>query len=312
MKTQATPNIFGIGDTMLEVIMKDGSASGYDRTVLLQREALPVGGAICNFYWYLTQLGRVLSVATHYGSYDTQRMSALLAGDTGRFRAEKTSETDVLIVLPDLQVASLYILGKLSCDDSAKMLAGITDGGVVAFVGSRHQSLRAAYLERVRALTQAIVVFSPSYTVYEYSASELRDFLTHSHLTFVNKHEIAHMCKTLGVQDPADVMKSNKLGGVVTHGPDGAWLYPHNGPPHHCPSVSGLKEDVIGAGEAFMCGFLHSYLSGGAWEVAGTFGCAIAAQVVRDGRVRAPIDAAMACGPQGSINQSALPAGGSP
>ena len=274
---------------MLEVIVGADSAARYDSTVILPRESLPLGGATCNLYWYLTQLGRKPIVATHYAASDAPRMRALMTGDAGRFHAEKSSATDVLIVLPTLSTASLYIAGALNTDDISKMLAGIADDGVVVFVGSRHGALRSAYLKKVATLTKATVVFAPSYTMYDFTPEELRDFLASSHLTFINEHEAAHACKLLGAINSAELFKSSKLGGIVTLGPGGASLYPRGGGPVVCPSVSGSQADVIGAGEAFMCGFLHSYLNTGSWETAGTFGCALAAQVVRGGKVRMPI-----------------------
>jgi sugar/nucleoside kinase (ribokinase family) len=51
-------------------------------------------------------------------------------------------------------------------------------------------------------------------------------------------------------------------------------------------SVSESAKDVIGAGDAFLSGFLHSYLEDVSWERAAEIGCALAAQVVRVGRIR--------------------------
>ncbi len=275
---------------MLELISSRVASARFERTVVLNSQEFAVGGAVCNLYWYFTQLGRKAAIATHYGAGDRARVMGLLPHDATEFFAEKHSLTDALVVLRNMSMPSVYLAGELAGRDIDTMLAGLQDTGTVVFAGSRHEVLRKACVERIAALRHATVVFSPSYTVYEYTPEELRSFLAHSHIAFVNKEEAEHLRNKLGAASVPEVMRSTRLGGIVTLGPEGANLYPAQHADIHIPSSSGSQEDVIGAGDSFVCGFLHSYLSSGSWQAAGEAGGAVAAQVVRDKRVRAPID----------------------
>jgi sugar/nucleoside kinase (ribokinase family) len=178
--------------------------------------------------------------------------------------------------------------------DIAALCAGLAAAQTVVFAGSRHPALRARYRETVAARRPALTIFSPSYSVYDYTTDELEDFLRGADLTFVNEHEAQFLCTELGDREFGRVMARSQRGGVVTRGAAGASLYPRDAAEVAFPSTSGVLGDVVGAGEAFLCGFIEGFLQTGDFLTAGRLGIAVAAQTARDGRICAPIDAAQA------------------
>ena len=112
-----------------------------------------------------------------------------------------------------------------------------------------------------------------------------------SDITIVNEHEAEYLVRLLSKRGNNDLMRLPKRGGIVTLGPGGVDLF-RDGRVDHVVSISGRDEDVIGAGEAFLAGFIHEYIDTGNWEQSATVGCAVAAQVVRANpkQVRATIE----------------------
>jgi sugar/nucleoside kinase (ribokinase family) len=282
-----------VGDIMLELITQRDVTSRYQRTVIFQDSETVIGGAVCNLVWYFSQLARSAMMVAHYGRIDRERVRQLVgeAHVASTSLAEKAGMTDLLIVAPRIKMPAIYVAGHLEDTDVARMSQSLPDDGLVVFGGSRHAALRQALLQRVVSFQRAKLVFSPSYTLYDYGDDEIERFLKASAIAVVNEHEAEYLRQRCASNDLDVIMRWPKEGGIVTRGPLGADLYCQTLPLLRVPSVSGQQEDVVGAGEAFLCGFLHAYGAGCSWAKAGQMGCAVAAQVVLDGRVRAPIDA---------------------
>jgi sugar/nucleoside kinase (ribokinase family) len=281
-----------IGDLMLEVITMEDIKGTYQRTLIVDGSKASVGGAACNLSWYFSQLGRPSKLISHYGAADRERVKQCMedAQIDPSSLIERLGMTDLLIVMTRREMPAIYVAGCLRDGDTAAMIGGIRDEGWIVFGGSRHAALRRAFLQRVSACRSANIIFAPSYTLYDYSVEEVKGFLSLSDIVFVNEHEADYLDSALHLGSPEAIMRSARQGGVITRGAHGADLYPATSKCLHVPSVSRRNDDVIGTGEAFLCGFLHSYIADGAWERAGKFGCTVAARVVLDGRVRTPIE----------------------
>ena len=282
-----------IGDIMLELITSLEVTSDYQHTLSIDGGAATPGGAVCNLAWYFSRLGRPSTVISHYGSADRDRVCQLFreAKCAAKSLIEKRTMTDLLIVAARVAMPAIYVMGQLEDDEIAAIVGGLRDDGWIIFGGSRHAALRTAFLKRIATFHHAKIAFSPSYTLYDYSVEEIKEFLALSDIAFVNEHEADYLARNLLHGDLNTVMRLPKEGGVVTRGPRGAELYHRNSHSLHVPSVSGRQEDIVGTGEAFVCGFLHALISGSSWIRAGETGCAVAAKVVLDGRVRTPIAA---------------------
>jgi sugar/nucleoside kinase (ribokinase family) len=281
------------GDLVWEVISRRKLAAGYQRTLTIDDREIALGGSPYNFAWYFARLHRPSMLISHHGCSDGKRIRKLLAKPAlvSVALAEKTSMTDLLIVMPQVQMPAIYVAGRLDHSDILTMIGSLPASGLVVFGGSRYAALRQAFLTRISKSSEVKLVFAPSYSLYEYPDDEIAKFLDASDIAIVNQQEAEYVQERIGRGDLDAVMGRPKDGGIVTLGAGGADLYYHGAPRFHIPSVSGREEDVIGAGDAFVCGFLDSLIAGGTWREAARAACAIAAKVVSDGRVRAPIDA---------------------
>jgi sugar/nucleoside kinase (ribokinase family) len=281
-----------VGDIMLELITQREMASDYQRTLILDGRETAIGGAVCNLVWYFSQLGLSSAMVSHYGEVDRERVHQLLSEPNvaSNSLVEKPGVSDLLIVVPRIKMPAIYVTGHLDDSQASVMSQGLVDEGFIIFGGSRHNALRHAFLNRTSTFQRAKIVFSPSYTLYDYGDDEIARFLRASDIAVVNEDEAEYLTQKIASNELDAIMRLPKEGGIVTRGPLGADLYYQTLPRLRTPSVSGRKQDVVGAGEAFLCGFLHSLMVSGRWVEAGEWGCAVAAQVVLDGRVRAPID----------------------
>jgi sugar/nucleoside kinase (ribokinase family) len=136
----------------------------------------------------------------------------------------------------------------------------------------------------------ALRAFSPSYTVYEYSTEELAAYLTRADIAIVNRNEAAFLANVFAA-DEASVMARAGIAGIVTRDEDGAVIYPRRGGVFHLASTSDVRGDVIGAGDAFLSGFVDGFLRSHDISAAARVGIEVSAQAARSGLVCAELDA---------------------
>ena len=134
-----------------------------------------------------------------------------------------------LLVYPRIAMPAVYMIGGLSSDETADLCRKLPDEGLIVFGGSRHAGWRTALLGAIENFRRAELVFSPSYTLYEYSAEEIRGFMRRARFTFINEHEAAFLCDALGGVTIEAAMALNRNGGVVMKGRAGATLYEKRG-----------------------------------------------------------------------------------
>ena len=282
--------IVAFGDFMFQLLHSGPVGGSYQRTVKLDWGAAELGGAVWNVAWNLHPFGHQVRTAGHYGP-DAAPYLASLPG-VGCFGGGvcKSQPTDRLLVLKQSPLPALYLLETLQEDDIAALCTRLNGMHTVVFAGSRHPELRARYRETVAAHMPELTIFSPSYSIYEYTTEELDDFLCGADITFVNEHEAQFLCSVFRDQEIGNVMARSRRGGVVTRAAAGASLYQRDAMVLALDSTSGVAGDVVGAGEAFMCGFIEGFLQTGDFVTAGRLGIAVSAQTARDGRVCTPID----------------------
>jgi sugar/nucleoside kinase (ribokinase family) len=282
-----------VGDLMLELFAPQGGSLQMERTCKFDHAAAAVGGAALNLCWYLGQLQRPSTMVACFGAAERNRVEAALTKARVNVASlvQLSGVTDILVVLPGKNLPAAYICGRIDDRDLGALADRLRDVSVIIFGGSRHENFRKVVLERVLESGNVMFVFSPSYSVYDFNRDELERFMAASHVTVVNEHEAKYLTQVLSKRGNNDLMQLPKQGGIVTLGPEGADLF-SNGQVHHVVSISGGDDHVMGAGEAFLSGFIHEYLESGNWEQSGKVGCAVAAQVVEaePPRVRSSID----------------------
>lgn len=208
-------------------------------------------------------------------------------------RWQKRTRTDQLLVFPGISMPAIYLMGRLSRCELDTMFADAGASLVIAFGGSRHPELRSRTLELLSSQAGPLRVFSPSYTVYEYGVEELSAFLSHADIAIVNRSESAFLAEVFS-EDEAEVMARLRIAGIVTRDEAGAAIYPAGDAPFHLASTSGVLGDVIGAGDAFMCGFIDGFLLHRQVVAAARTGIEVAAQAARSGLVCTVLDVARA------------------
>ncbi len=282
-----------VGDLMMELFAPSGQGPQVQRTYILDSATAAVGGAALNLCWYLGQLRRSSTMVSGFGTMERSCVEAALTKANVDIAAlvQLSGKTDVLVVLPGQNLPAVYIRGQIVEQELAALADRMCDRNLIIFAGSRHENFRNMILQKVREIEDAMFVFSPSYSIYDFGYDELKAFMMASDITIINEHEAKYLVQLFSKTGNTDLMQLPKRGGIVTLGPGGVDIF-RDGRLDHVASISGREEDVIGAGEAFLAGFIHEYVDSGIWERSATVGCAVAAQVVRTDptQVRAMID----------------------
>jgi sugar/nucleoside kinase (ribokinase family) len=295
MTGNADTYVVAFGDLILQLVSHQVQESRYDRTLVVDWSAAVIGGAVWNVAWYLHHLGRETRLRSHYGPDAIARIASQTGWQPSVAGSVcKQTSTDRLILFPNVRMPSIYLTEPLTSAELNVLCGSLAHDTVLVFAGTRHAALRTRYLEALPYRQGGLTVFSPSYSVYDYTMDELEAFLAGSDITFVNEREAAFLCAALGETDSAGVMTRGRIGGVVTRAEHGAELYLPGAPPIALQSTSGVTGDIVGTGEAFLCGFLEAFLRTGDFLRAGAMGIAVSAQTARDGRICTPVDAARA------------------
>jgi len=282
--------IVAIGDVLRQLISNRSQEGSYQRTLITDAAEATYGGAAWNVVWNLEQLGWTTRMLAHYGADAVGRLPQLPVSGRDALEpfCQKLAQTDQLLVFPKINMPAVYLRGRLSQDELHAMFASIGRCEAIVFAGSRHSELRRSILETQFVQSGRLRVFSPSYTIYEYGADELAAFLAHSDIAIVNRHEAAFLGGVLG---EASVMARVLIAGIITRDEDGADVYPAGQPSFHLPSASQVPGDCIGAGDAFLSGFVDEYLRSRDVTAAARVAIEVSAQTARSGIVCASLDA---------------------
>lgn len=284
--------IVAIGDVLLQLISNQLQESTYQDTLIVDAAKAEYGGAAWNVAWNLEQLGWTTRMLAQHGPDAVGCFPPLPV--SGRDALEpfwrKRTQTDQLLVFPNMTMPAIYLRGGLSPDELDSMFVDTGGYAAIVFAGSRHHELRRRTLDTLFSRRGPLRVFSPSYTVHGYAYEELAAFLEQSDIAIVNRREAAFLARVFAA-DEAAVMGRAGIAGVVTRDEDGAAIYPARGVAFHLPSTSGVRGDVIGAGDAFLSGFVDVFLRSRDVTAAARAGIEISAQTARQGLVCAALDA---------------------
>ena len=122
---------------------------------------------------------------------------------------------------------------------------------------------------------RARVVFAPSYSIYSLQPEDLESWLSSSDVTALNAQE-DEFVRNLGLgRFLDDAAKIN----VTTLGSKGARIREAS-ETHEIPSYSSLGGDVVGAGDAFLAGYLDKHIDGKSAQIAGRYGALAADELV--------------------------------
>jgi sugar/nucleoside kinase (ribokinase family) len=281
-------NVACVGDLMLECIVHDASWPAGNSTLVVDSQGKELGGAAYNTCWNLAHLGRTPRLVAAFGRRDTflvrETLTAADLPDGGLI--ETAEDTDLLVVLVQGGVSrSVYLRSRLPKPLGTEVRARIGQPKCLILVGSRHPGLRRTALDLVGDFRGELLVFSPGYAIYEYAVDELEPLIRRANVTVMNREESEHMCRILGVVTPEYLARSLPGIVIVTMAHKGAHVF-ESGRVLELASYSRSTVDTLGAGDAFLAGFLVEKLRGADTWHAGRFASMCGAYVVEAARVR--------------------------
>jgi sugar/nucleoside kinase (ribokinase family) len=198
------------------------------------------------------------------------------------------NSTDQLITILDQEgFRSVYKLGYLTEVFVNKLFENVLKKDVLVMSGGRQKFYRELYINIVRDRTnRQQIFFNPSYSIYTYSSQELQEILKNSDFASVNVDEFNYLKSVLGV-DFLENFSPTK-GFILTKSEQGVTLF-SEGKTIDRKSLIEKPGLFIGAGDAFISGFIHNFLNSNSLDDAMDYGQTIASFVVKSGDVRAKI-----------------------
>ncbi|MCM3659778.1 sugar kinase [Georgenia satyanarayanai] len=156
--------------------------------------------------------------------------------------------------------------------------------GITAALGPGPRSLLEAVAARAQEHGIAVVVdanLRPGLGQVEAAVATLRRILPRTDLLVLGDDESGPL---LGATTPDDVLAAAARAGVgetvLKGGERGSWYLGEDGVPHHCPTRATDVVDTVGAGDAFLGGYLGARLAGAPAGGAAWLGSELAAAVI--------------------------------
>ena len=278
-----------VGDLMIEHLVPTARLPKMNTTLVFDELDGSVGGNAFNLCWDFVKLGQSATFHAIYGKgQDRLIKNALKNGAIVGHLIEGPGGSDTLIAFTsDHGAQAIYLRAAVDGAAAIRLIRSAYQSEVVVFCGSRHAIIRQHFIEHAN-LVSGLLVFAPSYSITTYSLEELRAMSTAAGLIVVNASEAKKLIKALGFSSVAAAARSatDKLF-IVTDASRGATLY-NAEIERMIPSQSGRSGDVIGAGDAFLAGFLTSWIRRDDLDSAADCAAFVAATLVRDGGVRLP------------------------
>lgn len=277
-----------VGELMWEVIQTTKTRPRRNQTHVVSGESRRLGGPVINVAWYLEQLGQEPVVASPYGDRqesavrkEFQRMGL---GTSGLVPYDGLCDLLIAHVSPKHHY-SVYIREEVSLAAVNAVRTQCQGFDCQVLLGSRHPQIRSLFT-RLPVSQATLRVFNPSYAIPEYEGSELARVMARSHITILNLDEATEAKRLLGLRSRRALVEASSDWVIVTKGREGAEILGRS-ESWTVPSYSHTSRDVIGAGDAFIGGLVHSLMSGQKMRAACEHAARVAAEVADTGRIRA-------------------------
>jgi sugar/nucleoside kinase (ribokinase family) len=267
-----------IGDLM--TVFDGGALPRVHRTSIVDRTSYRLGGGAFNLAWHLTSLGRQAILLAACGDQEFPSIISLF--DTyGLIKSgvEKIhGPSDALVIFKgDEGTRSFYLCGDLSTKIVESFITKAKPCDWIVFSGSRHPEVRAKLSSLLDSSRETKLVFAPSYAIYAFSSEEIRTYLSSADIIVFNGPEEEFIRCEQGFGHLLD--DRNKIS-IVTLGSDGAKIREGEAT-YAIPSYSGTRGDVLGAGEAFLAGYLDKHFDGSSGFIAGRYGAIAASDLIQ-------------------------------
>lgn len=297
-------DIVCVGDLMIEYFLHLSSLPKIDTTIIIDSVTPEVGGPAFNISWYLANLKRRPLLVSSYGANNKEFVAeAFLKSkldNSGLVMSD--GETDILIdIFARQQKRSMYLRSSVTDKIGQEILVRCGSPRMLVITGSRHSNIRKKLVKLADEFCGELLAFNPSYAIYEYEREEFISLVNKAHVTIFNKQEASHACKLVGVRNYSQLSKIFHGIVIVTLGNKGVTLYKQE-EKLQCCSYADQSANAVGAGDAFLAGFLHKKFDGVSLDEAVQFGSIMASYVVGSRQVRVHVSEAQITQEMDSIN----------
>lgn len=261
------------------------------RNTTLIRDGIPrdLGGPAFNIAWYLRQLGWAVALVSPIGTLDRTLFESLLTSVNlpSHLLVSAPGNTDILfsILTANDNHLSVYFRSRLPRYIQTQLISNALKTDALVLAGGRQKIIRGAFTTLALSRKTRIIAFNPSYAIYEYAPHELLPLLTAAEVVILNASEARYTLHALGLSSFTRLARLVSGILVLTAGARGATVY-QGASKLHLPTRARTVSSPIGAGDAFLAGFLDSLLRGQSIVAAGRFASALAARVVKSYKVR--------------------------
>lgn len=250
--------IASVGDLMWYLERPTGEFPKRNRTAVVSGNAAMLGGSAINIAAHLARAGNDAKLISLVGAADRAKTLRALekrgVKSTGLITHDGFSNF-LVAFLDDKSARSVFIANSAPPHACRVLEQKLVRYPVIVYGGSRDITLRKAILTGVRKRA-GIFVFAPSYSIFHHRAREIVAFAREADITIMNREEFAYFAHALGGRREAATTSGCS---VVTIASEGARVY-SAGRSEHVASQSGSRRDVIGAGDAFLAGFITNWL----------------------------------------------------
>jgi sugar/nucleoside kinase (ribokinase family) len=284
-----------VGDLLLERFVELPSLPISNTTQIIDKQQQAVGGSAFNLCWHFTHLGKTAQIVAPSGKNDE-----IIINSSFRLSNISTSSlvwvegetSNLLCLYVGSESYNFYFRQEFPAGISEQLYSRCWNLPQLILCGSRHEIIRDTFLHIARTFKGDLLIFNPSYSVYEYSTEVLRELISRSHVTILNEYEAAFVNDKLSIKSLNQVIHNQSLYLIVTYAEKGAKLY-WGDQQILVSSIAKNKarKDVVGAGDAFLAGFVHALSQQTSPSQALYVGAALAAIVVDTNEIRPEFDA---------------------
>jgi sugar/nucleoside kinase (ribokinase family) len=248
-----------VGDLMWVIERPLEDLPRTDSTCVVRGDKATLGGSAWNIVEHLVILGQRAEFIALVGAADQAAVleKLKLKKIAGSGLIPYDGPTNVLVAFVGKKsTRSVFVCGKNSAHGVTQLADRLARTALLVFGGSRDKLVRSAVLKRVERGSCGFV-FAPSYSIFEHESDELLRFSKNSDVVLLNEAEFQFFVKAIGGKQRAF---DDGRCCVVTRAHRGATVYVGSRR-KSIASSSGCDDDVIGAGDAFLAGFIVSWLN---------------------------------------------------
>jgi len=284
-------DLLAIGNITLDSVADVDRLPKPGRTALISRSRICYGGRGANVAVIVAKLGLTVDLASFVGDDFPEGYVRNLESNNinmSRVRKIKEAQSARIFAFKDCSQGMIYFLDPIAIPAKEKLPVSVNDlknyrGVFIAPLDSdRHIGEFHDELLKLRN-----VFLSLGEEVYRKDCGLLRRFIRFPQYLFMNQQEFSEFTRILRIKSTRSLFKlaPRLLALAVTVGDEGSRAYTRR-KSLSIPSVPSLKRTELGAGDAFVGGFIFSVLSGGSLLNSMRIGTVIASMAIEKDNVQ--------------------------